>query len=111
MLCSAESIAVPISDVAMLSGLTDMPTFTRMFKRRCGSPREARAVKPFRGRMRRIVGDGLKLIEFASTDVVAVRSPDRCRISSFREMPNFTRMFKRRYGMTPSDAREISRSG
>lgn len=35
---------------------------------------------PFRGRMRRIVGDGLELIEFASTDVVAVRSSERCRI-------------------------------
>jgi AraC-like DNA-binding protein len=35
---------------------------------------------PFRGRMRRIVGDGLELIEFASDDVVAVRSPERCRI-------------------------------
>ena len=35
---------------------------------------------PFRGRMRRIVGDGLELIEFASEDVVAVRSPERCRI-------------------------------
>jgi AraC-like DNA-binding protein len=35
---------------------------------------------PFRGRMRRIVGDGLELIEFASGDVVAVRSPGRCRI-------------------------------
>jgi AraC-like DNA-binding protein len=35
---------------------------------------------PFRGRMRRIVGDGLELIEFASEDVVAVRTPERCRI-------------------------------
>jgi AraC-like DNA-binding protein len=35
---------------------------------------------PFRGRMRRIVGDGLELIEFASADVVAVRSLERCRI-------------------------------
>lgn len=35
---------------------------------------------PFRGRMRRIVGEGLELIEFASADVVAVRSPERCRI-------------------------------
>lgn len=35
---------------------------------------------PFRGRMRRIVGDGLELIEFASEAVVAVRSPERCRI-------------------------------
>jgi AraC-like DNA-binding protein len=35
---------------------------------------------PFRGRMRRIVGDGLELIEFASENVVAVRSPERCRI-------------------------------
>ena len=35
---------------------------------------------PFRGRMRRIVGDGLELIEFASEDVVALRSPERCRI-------------------------------
>ena len=43
MLCSAESIAVPISDVAMLSGFVDMPSFTRMFKRRYGkTPREAR---------------------------------------------------------------------
>jgi AraC-like DNA-binding protein len=43
LLCSAEGIAVPVSDVAMLSGFTDMPTFTRMFKRRYGkTPREAR---------------------------------------------------------------------
>ncbi len=35
---------------------------------------------PFRGRMRRIVGDGLELIEHASEDIVAVRSPERCRI-------------------------------
>ena len=35
---------------------------------------------PFRGRMRRIVGDGLELIEYASADVVAVRSPERCRM-------------------------------
>jgi AraC-like DNA-binding protein len=43
MLCSAESIAVTISDVALLSGFTDMPTFTRMFKRRYGkTPREVR---------------------------------------------------------------------
>lgn len=35
---------------------------------------------PFGGHMRRIVGDGLELIEFASTDVVAVRSPARCRL-------------------------------
>jgi AraC-like DNA-binding protein len=43
MLCSAKSIAMTISDVAMLSGFTDMPAFTRMFKRRYGkTPREAR---------------------------------------------------------------------
>jgi AraC-like DNA-binding protein len=35
---------------------------------------------PFRGRMRRILGNGLELIEYASADVVAVRSPARCRI-------------------------------
>jgi AraC-like DNA-binding protein len=35
---------------------------------------------PLRGRMRRIVGDGLELIEFASTDVMALRSSERCRI-------------------------------
>jgi AraC-like DNA-binding protein len=40
----------------------------------------AGTANPFRGRMRRIVGDGLELIEFASEDVVAVRSPERCRI-------------------------------
>jgi hypothetical protein len=28
-------------------------------------------------------------------------------LSGFREMPTFTRMFKRRYGITPRDAREI----
>lgn len=38
------------------------------------------AANSLRGRMRRIVGDGLELIEFASTDVIAVRSPERCRI-------------------------------
>lgn len=27
-------------------------------------------------------------------------------LSGFREMPTFTRMFKRRYGMTPGDARQ-----
>jgi AraC-like DNA-binding protein len=43
MLCSAESLAVPISDVAMLSGFVDMPTFTRMFKLHYGrTPRETR---------------------------------------------------------------------
>jgi AraC-like DNA-binding protein len=40
----------------------------------------AGTANPFRGRMRRIVGDGLELIEYASEDVVAVRSPARCRI-------------------------------
>ena len=35
---------------------------------------------PCRGPMRRIVGEGLELIEYASEDVVAVRSPERCRI-------------------------------
>ena len=43
MLCSAESVAMTISDVALLCGFTDVPTFTRMFKRRYGkTPREAR---------------------------------------------------------------------
>jgi AraC-like DNA-binding protein len=36
--------------------------------------------RSFNGRMRRIVGDGLELIEYASGDVVAVRSPARCRV-------------------------------
>ena len=35
---------------------------------------------PFRASMRRIVCDGFELIEHASEDVVAVRSPERCRI-------------------------------
>ena len=43
MLCSAESVGMTISDVAMLSGFIDVPAFTRMFKRRYGmTPREAR---------------------------------------------------------------------
>ena len=43
MLCSVDGIGVPIGDVAMLSGFTDTPTFSRMFKRRYGrTPREAR---------------------------------------------------------------------
>ena len=44
-LCSAEGIAVPVGDVAMLSGFSDLPAFSRMFKRRYGmTPREARQV-------------------------------------------------------------------
>jgi len=43
MLCSAERIAMTVSDVALLCGFIDIPTFTRMFKRRYGkTPREAR---------------------------------------------------------------------
>lgn len=43
MLRSADGIGVPIADVAMVSGFTDMPTFSRMFKRRYGrTPREVR---------------------------------------------------------------------
>ena len=46
MLRSTEGIAVPISDVAVLSGFTDIPTFNRMFKRRYGmSPREVRQTR------------------------------------------------------------------
>jgi AraC-like DNA-binding protein len=43
MLCSAESVGMTISEVAMLCGFTDIPAFTRMFKRRYEmTPREAR---------------------------------------------------------------------
>lgn len=43
LLCSADGIAVPIGDVAMLSGFTDVPAFSRMFKQCYGkTPREAR---------------------------------------------------------------------
>lgn len=43
MLRSSEGIAVPVGDVAMLSGFTDLPTFSRMFKRRYGmTPSDAR---------------------------------------------------------------------
>jgi AraC-like DNA-binding protein len=38
------------------------------------------ATRAFHGRMRRIVGDDLELIEYASGDVVAVRSAARCRV-------------------------------
>lgn len=43
LLASGEGIAMPIGDVAMSSGFTDVPTFNRMFKRRYGmTPSEAR---------------------------------------------------------------------
>jgi AraC-like DNA-binding protein len=32
-------------------------------------------------------------------------------LSGFREMPSFTRMFRRRYGTTPREAREAARPG
>ena len=43
MLVSAEGVGLLISDIALLSGFREMPTFTRMFKRRYTiTPREAR---------------------------------------------------------------------
>jgi AraC-like DNA-binding protein len=43
MLCSAEGVGVPIGDIAWLNGFIDLPSFSRMFKRRYGkTPREAR---------------------------------------------------------------------
>ena len=55
MLCSAGGIAVPIGDVATLSGFTEMPTFNRMFKRRYGmAPREARQLWMESGEQRRV---------------------------------------------------------
>lgn len=32
-------------------------------------------------------------------------------LAGFREMPSFTRMFKRRYGATPGDVREAAGPG
>jgi AraC-like DNA-binding protein len=44
LLTSAEGVGLLVSDIALLSGFRDMPTFTRMFKRRHGmTPSEARA--------------------------------------------------------------------
>ena len=40
---SADGIARPVADIAMLCGFADVPTFNRMFKRRFGmTPSEAR---------------------------------------------------------------------
>jgi AraC-like DNA-binding protein len=44
LLTSAEGVGLLVLDIALLSGFRDMPTFTRMFKRRYGmTPSEARA--------------------------------------------------------------------
>jgi AraC family transcriptional regulator, positive regulator of tynA and feaB len=43
MLCSADGIALPVGEVALLNGFADLSTFSRMFKRRYGmTPRDAR---------------------------------------------------------------------
>jgi AraC-like DNA-binding protein len=41
-----------------------------------------------------------------SPERIGLLVSDVAALSGFREMPTFTRMFKRRYRMTPSDARE-----
>ena len=44
LLTSAKGVGLLVLDIALLSGFRDMPTFTRMFKRRYGmTPSEARA--------------------------------------------------------------------
>ena len=44
MLVSAEGLGLLVSDIAQHCGFRELPTFTRMFKRRYGmTPREARA--------------------------------------------------------------------
>jgi AraC-like DNA-binding protein len=45
MLCSADGIGRPISEIAALAGFREMPNFTRMFKRRYGTtPGDVREV-------------------------------------------------------------------
>ena len=47
LLISAEGVGLLVLEIALLSGFRDMPTFTRMFKRRYGmTPSEARASVP-----------------------------------------------------------------
>lgn len=46
MLCAAGAVEMQISDIARLCGFRDMPTFTRMFRRRYGmTPREVRHLR------------------------------------------------------------------
>ena len=40
-----------------------------------------------------------------SPEGIGLLVSDIATLSGFREMPTFTRMFKRRYGLTPSDVR------
>jgi AraC-like DNA-binding protein len=47
----------------------------------------------------------------ASPDGIGFLISEIAVLSGFHDMPSFARMFKRRYGMTPRDAREASRSG
>jgi AraC-like DNA-binding protein len=47
----------------------------------------------------------------SSSEGIGLLISEVAALSGFRDMPTFTRMFKRRHGMTPRDAREASRLG
>lgn len=51
-------------------------------------------------RARRILG---------SCEAIGLQISEVAALSGFRDMPSFTRMFKRRYGMTPRDVRDAPR--
>lgn len=82
----AVAVALPIAGQLLVHTTDGVPAAQRLAYWREGVMRRmvplaaAGTAKPFRGRMRRILGEDLELIEHASEDVVAVRAPERCRI-------------------------------
>ncbi len=95
----------PTDQLGRLDELTtnDVPTAQRLSFWRDGVLKRMEPVEgpgdgqPFQARLRRIAveGAGMMIFEIA-------------RDCGFREMPTFTRMFRRRYGMTPREARTTS---
>jgi AraC-like DNA-binding protein len=85
-LTSTVAAAPPIAGQLLVQTTDGVPAAERLAYWREGVMRRMvplaveSTAKPFRGRMRRIIGDGLELIEHASEAVVAVRPPERCRM-------------------------------